>query len=102
LLVSEAVAVRNLAVEQVGDGRQPDVRVRAHVRLGRQAGREILRAHAVEEDEGSDHAALRERQHTAHFEAAEIAAALLDDELDQRVSPILWRALYRIITLDLL
>ena len=36
----------------------------------------------VEEDERADHAALGERQDAADLEAAEVAAALADDELD--------------------
>ena len=39
-------------------------------------------AHLVEKDEGSDHAALRRRQDTAHLEAAEVARASFDDQLD--------------------
>ena len=43
-------------VEQVGDGSEPDMRVRAHVHA--LPGDELRRAHLVEEDERPDHLAL--------------------------------------------
>ena len=46
----------------------------------------ICRTHVIEEDERPDHAALRPRQHAPDFEAAEIAAPPLDDQLDRIVS----------------
>jgi len=39
----------------------------------------------VEEDEGPDHAVRVERQHAPHLEAAEVLAALVDDEVDHRL-----------------
>ena len=82
LLGADAVAMHDLAVEQIGDGRQPDVRMRPHVDRARNARREIDRTHVIEEDERPDHAPLRERQHASDLEAAEVAAPLFDDELD--------------------
>ena len=42
-------------------------------------GAKCHRADVIEEDEGADHVPARERQHAPDFEAAEIAAALVDD-----------------------
>ena len=77
---AEAVAVHDLAVEQVGDGGEADVRMRAHVDAG--ADEKLGRPHLVEEDEGADHLPPRRRQRTAHGKAAEIAGARHDDLLD--------------------
>ena len=74
--------MHDLAVEQIGDGRQPDMRMRPDIDRPRKAGREVHRAHVVEEDERADHAALGEGQDAPHFEAAEVAAARFDDEFD--------------------
>ena len=51
---AEAVAMHDLAVEQVGDGGEPDVRVRPHVDAV--AGLEHRSAQVIEEDERPDHA----------------------------------------------
>jgi Tfp pilus assembly protein PilF len=64
--VALAVAVHDPAVEQIGDGGEADVRVRAHVDA--LARHELHRAHLVEEDEGADHLALAVRQGAAHLE----------------------------------
>ena len=73
-LGAHAVAVGDLAVEQIGDGGEADVRVRAHVDAARDAGRELDRPHVVEEHERPDHPVLREGQHPPHLEPAQIAA----------------------------
>jgi hypothetical protein len=49
---AQTVAMLDLAVEQVGDGRKPDMRMRPHVQ--RLAGLEQGRSHPVEEDERPD------------------------------------------------
>jgi hypothetical protein len=89
LVVAQAVAVVDLALEQVGDGGQPDVRVRPHVHaLPRQ---EVSRAHVVQEDEGPDHAALVEGQDAPDLQpAAEVLLPGFDDEFDHGLS--LWSA----------
>ena len=69
-----------LAAEQVGDGGEPDVRVRPHVDA--LAGQELGRPGLVEEDERPDHLPLRRRQRAAHLEAAEVAGARHDQRLD--------------------
>ncbi len=84
--IALAVAVHDLAVEQVGHGRQPDVRVRAHVDAV--SGDELHRAHLVEEDERPDHLALAVRQRAAHLEPAEIAHPRHDRKL-QRIAGML-------------
>ena len=51
LLRAEAVAVHDLAIEQISDGGKADVRMRAHVDAG--PGLEHSRSHLVKEDKGS-------------------------------------------------
>jgi len=82
LLDAQAVAVGDLAVEQIGQGRDADVRVRAHVHGLGNAGGHVHGAHVVEEDKRTDRATLGERQDAADLKAAEILAALVDDEFD--------------------
>ena len=77
---AQAVAMEHLALEQIGDGGEPDVRVRAHVDA--LADQELGRPHLVEEDEGPDHLLLRGRQGAPHLETAEIAGTRHDDVLD--------------------
>ena len=81
--IALAVAVHDLAVEQVGHRREPDMGVRAHVHAV--SGDELHRAHLVEEDERPHHLALAVRQRAAHLEAAEIAHPRHDREL-QRIA----------------
>ena len=82
--VALAVAVHDAAVEQIGDGGKPDMRMRAHVHA--LAGHELHRAEMIEEDEGADHLALAVRQRAAHLKSvAEIAGARHDDKF-QRVA----------------
>ncbi len=77
---SEAVAMHDLAVEEIGDGCKPDMGMRPHV--DPLTGAEFGRAEMIEEDEGSDHAPARVRQRAAHGEMAEIDAARHDHEID--------------------
>ena len=80
--VALAVAVHDRAVEQIGDGGKPDMRVRAHVHA--LAGDELHRPEMIEEDEGPDHLPLAVRQRAPHHEAiAEIAGARHDDEIER-------------------
>ena len=82
LNVALAVAVHDRAVEQVGDGGKPDMRMRAHVHA--LAGHELHRAEMIEEDEGPDHLPLAMRQRAPHFKSvAEIAGARHDDEVER-------------------
>ena len=70
----------DVAVEKVGDGRKPDMRVRADVE--RLVALQHRRAEPVEEDERADEPSLRVRQRAAHLEAAEILRAGDDHRLD--------------------
>jgi len=47
------------------------------------AGRKLHGPDVIEEDERPDHATTAVRQYAAHFEAAEIAGARLDELLDR-------------------
>src|SRR5579871_2818289 len=76
LLVVERVAVHDLACEQIGDGRQPDVRMWTHVGVTRKSLGEIDGPEVVEEDEGTDHVPCAMRQDSPDLEAAETLAAL--------------------------
>jgi hypothetical protein len=70
------------ALEEIGDGGEADMRMRAHVEAA--AGRQLDRPELIEEDEGADHAPLRHWQHAPHREAvAEIARAREDLVLGQ-------------------
>src|SRR5207245_10491412 len=82
LFRAQAVTMHHFAVKQVSDGRQSDVRMRSHIDRARDSRREVDRTHVIEEHEGTHHAALREGKHASHFEAAKIAATLLNDKLD--------------------
>ena len=77
---AEAVAVQDLALEQVGHGGQADVRVRAHVQPP--PGQELAGSHLVEEDEGADHLPLFRGQGAADLEPADIVCPGKDDGLD--------------------
>jgi hypothetical protein len=70
LLRSEAVAVNDLAVEQVRHGGEADVRVRPHVDAV--TGAEYRGPKMVEENERPNQARLRGGQGAMHLEAAEI------------------------------
>ena len=54
------------------------MRVGTNVHGARDTGREVHRPDVVEEDERTHHAAAGIRQHAAHLEAAEVAAARVD------------------------
>ena len=70
----------DLALEQIGDGGKPDMRMRTHVGFARDFRRQVQRPHVVEENEGPDHPPLRERQDAPDFEQTDIAAARGNDE----------------------
>ena len=80
---AEAVAVNDLAVKQVGDRGESDVRVWAHVQAT--TGAQYRRAHLIEEYKRPDHAALSAGQGAAHVKAiAKIVHRRDDDEFDAR------------------
>src|SRR5512138_103754 len=74
--------MHDLALEEISDRRQTNVRMRPHVHAAWDAWLEIDRSHVIEEDERSHHSALRKGQHAANLEAAEVAAPLWNHELD--------------------
>ena len=65
------IAVLDGALEEIGQRRQADVRVRPHIVVG--AGQHLERAEVVEEDERADRRARRGGQQPADAEATEIA-----------------------------
>ena len=79
---AERIAVPDLAVEQIGDGGKPDMRMRTHIH--RLAGAQDGRTHAVEEDEGADQPALCRRQSAANLEAADVLGVRDHHQLDLR------------------
>jgi hypothetical protein len=71
----EAVAVHDLALEQVGDGRDANVRMRPH---GDALARwKLRRTHVVEEHEWPDHASLERGQRATHGEFPEVGRTRL-------------------------
>src|SRR6516225_6870878 len=66
---AEAVAMYDLAVEEIGDGGQADMRMGPHVNAV--AGLEYGRPEMVEKDERADHARLCRRQRAVHRETTE-------------------------------
>jgi hypothetical protein len=70
------------AVEQIGDGGEPDMRMRTHVHA--LAGDVLNGAEMIEEDERPDHLTLAMRQCAPHRKAVtEIAGARHDDEIER-------------------
>ena len=78
---AQAVAMQDLALEQVGHGGEPDMRMRTDVQASSQD--ELRRTHLVEEDERADHLLARRRQGAAYLEPAQIAGARHDHRFDQ-------------------
>ena len=76
--VALAVAVHDAAVEQVGHGREPDMRMRAHVDA--LPGDELHWPHLVEEAERADLLAAAVRQRAPHRESTEVAGARHDHD----------------------
>ena len=58
------------------------MRMRPHVDVARDARRKIDRTHVIEEDEGTDHAALGKRQHPADVESAETFYPAIDYDIE--------------------
>jgi hypothetical protein len=77
---AEAVAMHDLAFEEIGDGGKPDVRVRAHVNALARA--ELRRSHVIEKDEGPDHAAAGRGQRAPNGKAAKVGGARHDHEFN--------------------
>src|SRR5262245_58245953 len=73
--------MHDLAVEQEGQRRQPDMRVRPNIDA--LAVAQDSRTEVVEEDERADHSTLRVREGAADGKAAEIDAARHDDLINR-------------------
>src|SRR5260370_41322037 len=85
LNIAHAVAVNDLAFEQVGQRRQADMRMRTHVLSF--SDTKHHRSEMIQEDERTDHPPLRGRQRAANLEAvAEIPDRRKDYLLHDRVS----------------
>ena len=82
LLGAEAVAVHDLAFEQISDCRQTDVRMRPYVHGSRDSAWEIDRAQVIEKNEGSNHTSTRVGEHASDFKSAEVLAPLIDHGLE--------------------
>src|SRR5262249_36557155 len=75
----EAIAMRDLTIEQVGDGRETDMRMRPDVDpVPRE---KLCWSHLIEENEWSDHLALRGGKRASDLEIAKVAGARHDDLL---------------------
>ncbi len=72
--------MHDLAVEQEGDGGEPDMRMRPHVDA--LAALELGRPEMVEEDERADHAPAAVGQGAAHGESAQIDTARNNHQFD--------------------
>ena len=80
LEAAQAVAMKDLALEQIGDRGQADMGVRANIDAFARA--EHRGTHLVPENEGPDHLALRRGQGPADLETAEIPGAGHDHRFD--------------------
>src|SRR3546814_3867580 len=79
LFETEAVAMGDLARIKIGHGRKADMRVRAHIEIARDAGRQFQWPHMIEKDERPDHPARGEVQNPPDDEtAAQITFAHVD------------------------
>src|SRR5581483_7323292 len=71
---------------QIGDGGEPDMRMRANVGLARHLRRKLQRTHVIEEYERAHHAPLSERQDAPDFQEADAARTRGDDEGEHGIS----------------
>src|SRR5262249_57294018 len=86
LNVTFTVTMHDAAVEQIGHGGEPDMRMRPHVHA--LAGDELHRAEMIEEDEWTDHLPLAMRQRAPYGKAvAEVAGARHDDQGERVARP---------------
>src|SRR4051794_16699810 len=77
---AETVAMLYFAFEQIGDGRQTNVRMRPDVEA--RAGRKLHRPHMIEKNKRADHASPAIRQDAPDLQPANVARAALDDLRD--------------------
>ena len=87
LLVGQAVAMHDLACEQIGDRGEPNMRMRSNIGAAINATGDVDRPDMVEENEGAHHLAFCERQDPAYLEtAAKLPSPLFDHQLDHCLS----------------
>ncbi len=92
LLGANTVAVHDLAREQIGDGREPDVRMGSHIHAPRDATLKVDGTEMVEENEGADHSAPCEGENPPDLQAVtQVAAALIDHEFGHPANAQPWR-----------
>ena len=72
--------MNNLALQQIGDGREPDVGMGWHVEAA--SARQTHWAHAIEEDERPHVAASERRQDARDFDATDGAGVPFDHDFD--------------------
>src|SRR5690606_7545281 len=81
LHAAKTVAMQYFTAEEIGDGGEPNVRMRTYINAIARC--EQRRSHLVEEHERPDHAASLGRQRALHDESApEVTAARHDDDVD--------------------
>ena len=82
LIRAERIAVMQPPLQEIGDGREADMRMGPDVDAAL-ARKKLHRADLVEKDERTDHLAFRRRQGTAHLEPAKVAGPRGDDGFDR-------------------
>src|SRR5262249_38487229 len=78
---AEAVAMHDLAVEQIGDGGKADMRMRPHIDAF--AGAKYCGPEMIEENEWADHTRARRGQRAANLQSTEIDSARNDNVRDR-------------------
>ena len=71
----------NLAVEEIGDCGEADMRVRPHIEI--LAWRDIRWAHVIKKRERADHASFGIWQRAAHRESTDLTCTRRDNEVDR-------------------
>src|SRR5690606_34978674 len=84
LLHAQTVAVRHGTFKQIGYGRQADMRVWQHIVLCSYRCRQLLRPHAIKENERSHHTPLAKGQNAPHFKCTNAVLTLWNKQLDHR------------------
>src|SRR6476661_8600466 len=77
LFGTKAIPVQERTFEQIGDGRQADMRMRPHVDTA--ACRKLRRSHVVEKNERTDHSVWMAWQQSPDFESPKVLRVRLED-----------------------
>jgi hypothetical protein len=78
---AKAVAMDDLPLEEIGDGREPDVWMRAD--LDALTGRKNRGADVIEERERTNHSPLARRQQATSHKSSQISLSRRNDKLDR-------------------